>query len=142
MSSESELHGEFASKLKEKQNASPYYKHLGMMVSEIGRGYSRLTMQCAEKLTGRFGMIHGGALASLADSAMAVSLMSMFSLEDRVASIEMKINFVSPVSSGEVTAEGRVLHIGRTIGTAECEIKNQEGRLVAKAIGTYAIIRR
>jgi uncharacterized protein (TIGR00369 family) len=57
------------------------------------------------------------------------------------ATLELKINFLKPVWTGRLRAEGRVVKRGRTVGLAECDVRNGEGQLVARASSTCLTLR-
>ena len=116
----------------------PFWELLGIEVVEIDDGYAKLVMPFHEKLTQPYGIVHGGAIFSLADSAVAIATTSMVEPERKVLTIEMKINFLAPVKDGVMEAKASVLRKGRII-PAEVDITNN-GLLVAKAIATYIIL--
>jgi len=116
----------------------PIWDLLGIEVVEMGRGYSKLIMPFSEKLTQPYGLVHGGAIFTLADSAVAVSIASLVKPDKKFVTIEMKINFLEPVKKGIIEAKAIVLRKGR-IMPAEVDIIN-DGELVAKAIATYIIL--
>jgi len=116
----------------------PFWELLGIRVVEVGEGYAKLEMPFSEKLTQPYGIVHGGAIFSLADSAIAVAIVSCVEPGKIFVTIEMKINFLAPVKEGMMEAEARLLRRGRII-PAEVDIKNN-GKLVAKAIATYIIL--
>lgn len=116
----------------------PIWDLLGIEVVEMGRGSSKLIMPFSEKLTQPYGLVHGGAIFTLADSAVAVSIASLVKPEKKFVTIEMKINFLEPVKEGIIEAKAVVLREGR-IMPAEVDIIN-DGELVAKAIATYIIL--
>ncbi len=116
----------------------PFWGLLGIEVVETDYGYAKLVMPFHEKLTQPYGIVHGGAIFSLADSAVAVATISMVEPERKVLTIEMKINFLAPVTDGVMEAKARVLRKGRII-PAEVDITNN-GVLIAKAIATYIIL--
>jgi len=58
----------------------------------------------------------------------------------RVVTIEMKINFLEPVDRGEIKADARVLRQGRTTSVVDCDVTDEDGRLVSKALMTFAVI--
>ena len=122
-------------------NSCPYYRLLGMEVTEIKGGESRIQMTFKKDLTHPYGIVHGGAMASLADSAVAMALGSLVEVKDRIATIEFKINFFLPVSKGELKAHAKIIHKGSKIAVGDVEVINEEGRLVAKVMATYSIMR-
>ena len=121
--------------------SSPYYRLLGMEVTEIKEGESRIQMPFKQELTHPYGFVHGGAIASLADSAVAMALVSLIEPKDRIATIEFKINFFVPVSKGELKAHAKIIHKGSKIAVGDVEVINEGGKLVAKVIATYSIMR-
>ena len=122
-------------------NSSPYYRLLGMEVVAMGNGYARLVMPVEERLLQVFGVVHGGATASLADSAVAVALISTSAEDEKALTVELKLNYLAPVTHGLLTAEARLFHRGRTIAAGDVEVRNGDGRLVAKGIATYMPVR-
>ncbi len=118
-------------------NGSPYYRLLGMRVESMGGGYARLVMPVEEKLLQIYQTVHGGATASLADSAVAVALISTSSDDEKAFTVELKLNFLAAVTHGSLTAEAWLVHRGKSIAVGDIEIRNGDGRLVAKGIATY-----
>ena len=117
-------------------NSCPYYRLLEIRVVSMGEGRARLTMPIDEKLLQIYEVGHGGAVASLADSAMGVALISASREDEAAVTIELKVNFVSPARKGMLTADAVLFQRGRTIAGGEVEIRDVEGRLVAKGMGT------
>ena len=122
-------------------NSSPYYRLLGMEVTEIREGESRIQMLFKEELTHPYGIVHGGAIASLADSAVAMALISLVKQKDKIATIEFKINFFVPISKGELKAHAKIIHKGSKTAVGDVEVINEKGKMVAKVIATYSIMR-
>src|ERR1700726_4818605 len=74
------------------------------------------------------GTLHGGVLCDLADAAMGVAYGSLLADDETFTTLELKINFLRPVWSGRITATGRVVQGGRTIGLMECDVVDASGR--------------
>jgi len=122
-------------------NSSPYHRLLGIEATEIRGGESRIQMLFKQELTHPYGIVHGGAIASLADSAVAMALISLVEPKDRITTIEFKINFFVPVSKGELKAHAKIIHKGSKTAVGDVEVINEGGELVAKVIATYSIMR-
>jgi uncharacterized protein (TIGR00369 family) len=75
----------------------------------------------------------------LADTAGGFASFLAAPKGSRVTTIEMKINFLEPVEHGEIKADARVLRQGRTTSVVDCDVTDQDGRLVAKALMTFSI---
>jgi acyl-CoA thioesterase len=112
-----------------------------MEVIEIKKGESKIKMPFKQELTHPYGIAHGGAIASLADSSVAMALISLVEPEDRIATIEFKINFFTPINKGTLEAHTKIIHRGFQTAVGDVEVKNEEGKLVAKLIATYSIKR-
>lgn len=120
-------------------NRSPFYQLLGMKILEIQDGKCRIEMPFRKKLTHPYRIVHGGAIASLADSAVAMALISLVKPTDRITTIEFKINFFTPVSQGKLMAKAKIIHKGSKTAVGDVEVLNEKGKLVAKVIATYNI---
>lgn len=85
--------------------------------------------------------VHGGVVASLADSAAAWAVYGSDNLKGIPVTVEMKINFLKPVKSGKLIAEARNVHGGSRIFVVDVEVKNDKGILVAKSLVTYYLLK-
>ena len=129
----------YLEKVRKATNSSPYYRLLGMKTTEITEGESWIQMHFREDLTHPYGIVHGGAIASLADSAVAMALIGLVKPKDRITTIEFKINFFVPVSKGELKAHAKIIHKGSKTAVGDVDVINGQGKLVAKVIATYNI---
>lgn len=102
-------------------------------------GRAVVAMRVRQRHRQLHGIVHGGIIAALADTAGALAIYMVLRRGTPMATIEMKINFLEPLAKGTVTAEGRMLRRGRNFAVAECDVRDHEGRLAAKALLTYAI---
>jgi len=118
-------------------NECPYYKLLGMHIEYADKGYARLNMRAKDDLFHPGGIVHGGAIASIADSAVAIALITYGST--KIATIELKINYLLPVDKGELIAEANIVFKGNQIAVGDVEVKDQEDKLIAKGIATYIV---
>lgn len=82
------------------------------------------------------GSLHGGVLCYVADMAMGMAWASGVAAGETFSTIELKINFFRPVWKGRLTADAKVVRRGKTVGYVECEVKDEQGRLVAKSSST------
>jgi len=122
-------------------NSSPYYRLLEMEVTEIRAGESRIQMPFKQDLTHPYGIVHGGAIASLADSAVAMALIGLVEPEDRITTIEFKINFFTSIDKGRLEAHATIIHKGSKTAVGDVEVLDEKGKLVAKLVATYSIKR-
>lgn len=118
---------------------SPFYKLLNMKIEEVGDNYARLSIEIDERHIQFLRTVHGGVIASLADSAAAWAIYGSKNVKGIPVTVEMKINFLKPVKSGKLVAEARNLHKGSKIFVSDVEVKNSRGTLIAKSLVTYYI---
>jgi len=112
-------------------NQLPYWRLLGIRLKEMNPGHVKLTMKVRSDLTQSAGVLHGGATASLMDSAMGAAVWSLNMPSARGATVELKINYISPVEPGdEIEAEARVINNGNTLAVSTAEARNREAKLV------------
>ena len=126
---------------KKKLERSPFSDYIGIEVVDLEQGFVRLRLSFSEKLTQPYGVLHGGVIVSLADSAVAKALSTMIKPDERIAAIEIKCNFLIAIEEGTITAEAKIIHKGTRTAVGEVNIWDNEHRLVAKTIATYAIMK-
>jgi uncharacterized protein (TIGR00369 family) len=117
----------------------PYWSTIGMEVLSTEVGGATVRIRYDSGLLNSNGVVHGGAVFSAADAAIAVALLSLLKGGERIATIEMKINFVKAVEEEDVMAEARILHRGSRTAVGEATVRDSAGNLAAKALATYAI---
>jgi acyl-CoA thioesterase len=69
-------------------------------------------------------------------------LVGLVNKEDFITTMEMKINYIKPFGSGEIIAEAKIIHKGSNTAIGDVEVRDSNGNLVAKALSTYAIIKK
>ena len=116
----------------------PVWDLMGIKVVEMGEGTATLTMPVEEKMANPYGMLHGSGVYALADSAVAVAISTLTEKGKQFFTVEMKVNYLEPATTGIVEARAKVLRQGRVV-PGEVDVYN-ENKLVAKAIATYIIV--
>lgn len=109
---------------------------VGFRLRSVGSGEAIFELEAGPQHANPMGTLHGGILCDLADAAMGVAYASTLGDDETFTTLELKINFLRPVWTGALVATGRVVSRGRTIGLAECDVSDAEGRLVARASST------
>lgn len=128
-------------RLIERGEKSPFYQLLGMRIVEVRENYARLSVKIDKKHIQFLETVHGGVVASLADSAAAWAVYGSSNLKGIPVTVEMKINFLKPVKSGTLIAEARNVHEGSRVFVTDVEVKNDKGILVAKSLVTYYLLK-
>ena len=124
-----------------KDNGVPVARLIGFEPSVIGNGKAIVTLQAGPQHANPMGTLHGGILCDIADAAMGMAFASTLSEQESFTTVELKINFLRPVWQAQLRAEGTVVHRGRTVGYMECDVTDEDQRLIAKASSTCLVLR-
>ncbi len=118
----------------------PYYALLGIRAEPCEQpGHSRLVLDSRAELENSRGEIHGGVVASLLDAAMGVAVRSSCEAGQGAATVSLTVNYLQP-GRGGLVAEGSVVRTGRTLASAEANVVDASGRLVAHGLATMRIV--
>ncbi|BAN51153.1 hypothetical protein PCA10_54210 [Metapseudomonas resinovorans NBRC 106553] len=123
--------------LADLQTASDYSKLLGIEALSLGDGVAEARLPMADQVRNRALNMHGGAIFSLLDITMGLACSSSHGFDRRSATLECKINYIRPVTEGEVICKARVVHAGSRTLVVEADVL-QGDKLVAKGQGTFA----
>ena len=121
------------------QKKIPFVQHLGLTTEALGEGTARLSMPLPAHFTNSFGTAHGGVIMSLLDVALCTAARTLHPDSIGVVTIDMSTSFIGGGNGSSLIAEARVLKNGRSMIFVEGEAKNDDGSLVAKAIGTVRV---
>lgn len=123
-------------------DAFPVAKLVGMTMTAIEPGRAVFEMQADSRHHNPLGTVHGGIYCDLADAAMGWAYAATMPEGETFTTIELKVNFLRAAREGKLTAEATVVKAGTTLGYVECEVKDEQGRLVAKASSTCLKLNR
>ncbi len=120
---------------------APMAVTLGFRLAEVSAGRAVFEGLPEFRLYNPIGSVHGGFAASMLDSALGCAIFSTLAKGETWTTLELKLNFVRPMSedTGPVRAEGRVIHRGRTVATSEGTLTDRAGKLYAHATTTCMI---
>jgi len=127
-------------KLKQFLSEIPFNKHVGLRLVRLNK--DGVTIACAmrpELLNGS-GVLHGGVTATLADVAAGMAIARHLGRPRACTTVEMKINYLRPVTHGKVTARSHLIKVGSRLCCGRVEITDSERRPVAAALITYMIL--
>jgi uncharacterized protein (TIGR00369 family) len=118
----------------------PIGRLLGFVLKAIEPGRAVFEMEIDERHHNPMGTLHGGIYCDLADAAMGYAYAATLREGEAFTTVELKINFFRPVRHGKLIAEASVIKAGSTLGYVECDVKDHDGKLVAKAASTCMIL--
>jgi len=128
---------EIVAAVRERMKRGGAIELFGFDVERVAVGSAEFILDVQPKHKQLHGVVHGGILASLADTTAAIAAYSAVPPGTQIATVEMKINFLEAVGDGRVRAVARVLRAGRNFVVTECEIFSSDGTLAAKALLTF-----
>jgi uncharacterized protein (TIGR00369 family) len=128
-------------RIKVGEVGAPVAKLVGFRLTSVESGKAVFELEAGPQHANPMGTLHGGVLCDVADAAMGVAYASTLGDEESFTTLELKINFLRPYRNGTLTASARVVKAGRTIGLAECDVTDAEGRLIARAMSTCMTLR-
>jgi len=114
---------------------------IGFRLTEVEAGRAVVELDADARHANPMGTVHGGILCDIADAAMGMAYASGLDDGESFTTLELKINFLRPVWKGRLTATGRVVKGGRSVGLVECDVHDDNGRLVARASSTCMTLR-
>jgi uncharacterized protein (TIGR00369 family) len=115
----------------------PYAQFLGLRLGEIHKGQVSIHLDVRDELKQNQGVVHGGAIASLIDTASAFAVLTQIETNERVTTTDLTIHYLRPITSGRMTATARVVRGGRRLFVLSIEVTNDTSVLVATAVTTY-----
>lgn len=121
--------------------SGPFAKLLDVVVARADDAGVELTMDAGEEHLNANGIVHGGALMTLLDMAMATTVTRVLAPDERTASITINTDFLRAAKPGRLVATARLERRGRTAAFPVCDVR-QEGELVARGTGVWAISKR
>src|SRR5262249_53127941 len=87
----------------------PYAKFLGLELGEISEGEVTIHLDVRDELKQNQGVVHGGAIASLIDTASAFAVLTQIEVDERVTTTDLTIHYLRPITTGRMTAKARIV---------------------------------
>jgi uncharacterized protein (TIGR00369 family) len=122
---------------------TPFNRALRFELLNRGDGSASITLPIESWFLQENGVVHGGIIASVADTAAVYALIGRVEKSEQMTGVEFKINFLRSATfdGGPITARATAVRSGRTIGVCDVEVSQKE-QLVAKGLFTYVFIVR
>jgi uncharacterized protein (TIGR00369 family) len=129
-----------AAQLKRIHNAIrtvPFARFLRLELDEVASGKATLSLKIRKDLTQNQGVVHGGAIASLIDTATALAIISLLEPKEKVSTVDLTISYLRPAVGGRLTAVATVVRAGRRLFVVSAEVFDNQRKLIATALSTY-----
>ncbi len=118
----------------------PFFTLLGLEIEKVTKDFCRMRLPFRPQLRTAAEMVHGGAIASLIDSAGVVAVWSnVDSSVTRGATIDLTVNYMAAAEGVDLTAEAQVIRRGRSVVFVDVDVTSPNGERVAKGLLTYKL---
>ena len=128
-------------RIKAGEIGAPVSELIGFRLTSVEPGKAVFELDAGPQHANPMGTLHGGVLCDVADAAMGIAYASTLGESESFTTLELKINFLRPFRTGKLIATARMVKAGRTIGLAECDVTDADGRLIARAMSTCMTLR-
>ena len=118
-----------------------FWDLLGFTIERADETMAVLRMDVPEALLSPFGTVHGGVIATLFDTGLAVAIAHRLEPDDRIATHNLNVTYVAFTRHRVLRCRASVVSVRRTVAVAEGEVAAADGTLVAKALGTFGVRR-
>ncbi len=122
--------------VQERVRGAPYPHLICMTIASLELDACRIELTVDERHLQPFGIVHGGVLAALIDTATFWAGFVRLPEDAGLVNVDLKLNYLKSVVRGRLRAEGRCLRAGRQIGYAESGVYDDSGELVAHGTST------
>jgi uncharacterized protein (TIGR00369 family) len=131
------LTGSQLERIKKALATVPFAKLLGIELEDVAPGTATLGFDIRNDLKQNNGVVHGGAIASLVDTATAFAIISLLPADEKATTADLTISYLRPLRNGRAHATARVIRAGRRLIVVSAELVDDEGELIATALTTY-----
>jgi len=119
----------------------PVAELVGFTAESVGDGEAVMSFEAGPEHANPMGTLHGGILCDVGDAAMGYAYASTLADDESFTTLELNVNYLRPVWDATLTATGRVVSGGRTVGLVECDVRDEDDRLVARLSSTCLTLR-
>jgi uncharacterized protein (TIGR00369 family) len=126
-------------RLREALYRSAFHSWVGISVVSASAGDVLVAFDAAPDHLNLQGLVHGGMLAILADTACGLSIRSAMEAGRLHVTTDLDIHYLSPARPGRLYGRGRAIKVGRSLAFAEASIEDGEGKLLARAQSRFSV---
>ena len=120
---------------------APIVDLIGIHPTKVEDGSVTMEMEASKKHWNPLETVHGGVLCDIADAAMGASFFTTLTEGESYTTVDLSIKFLSPVIKGKIIAHGYVVRRGKHLGFMECELRDVNDNLVAKASSSCMVLK-
>ncbi len=133
-----EIDKELLEKAQSVFSVAPFVQLLGMELADLKDGEAVVKLKVRDELRQPHGLLHGGATASVIDTAMAFAVVTKLGDEEKASTVDLNVYYLRPVIDGEIICKAKVVKSGRRLLTVSAEVFDESDKLIATALSTYS----
>lgn len=118
-----------------------YVDLLGMRPLAAEPGHVRMEFTASEQFLNPAGVVQGGFITAMLDDTMGPAVIAQLGPGHFAPTLELKVSFLRPVGPGRLVADGRVVHLGRSVAFLEGSLADDQGNVVATATATARVVK-
>jgi molybdopterin converting factor subunit 1 len=118
-----------------------YVELLGMRPLHLEPGHMRFEFRATEQFLNPAGVVQGGFLTAMLDETMGPAALSMLGPGHFIPTLELKVSFLRAARAGRLVADGRVVHMGKSVAFLEGSLADEDGEVVATSTATARVVR-
>ena len=126
----------YVAAVQDSVHGAPYPHLIGMTIAALAFDSCRIELTLGERHMQPFGIVHGGVLATLIDTATFWAGFMRLPQDVGLVNVDLKLNYLKAVAGGKLRADGRCLRAGRQISYAEASVFDEAGELIAHGTST------
>lgn len=126
--------------VRERVDASTFHRAFGMTLEHVAEGEVDVALVVGAEHLNLMGTVHGGVLATLADTATGLAYRTVLEPGTTFTTIQLQVTYLAAGRAGRIVARGRVVKRGRRTGYAEANVVDAEDRLLARATALLAVM--
>jgi uncharacterized protein (TIGR00369 family) len=126
--------------LAERVRRSPFHRWAGMELVSVGDGRSELAMDLLPQHFNPQGIVHGGIISALADTAIGLALRAKLRPGFTHRTAQLNVHFLAKGEGNRLVGRGVAVHLGTKMGYGEAEVLDGQGRLLARATATFIVL--
>ncbi len=115
----------------------PFLKLIGMELVDLKTGEAIVRLKMRDELRQPHGLLHGGATASVIDTAMAFAVVTCLAENEKASTVDLTVHYLRPVTEGAIVCTAKIVKAGKRLLTVSAEVVNDEEKLIATALSTY-----
>lgn len=133
-----EFDGALSQKAQEVFSKIPFVNLIGMELAGLHDGRATVKLKMRDELRQPHGLLHGGATASLIDTAMAFAVVTRLTGQEKASTVDLNVYYLRPVTKGWIICHAKIVKAGKRLLTVSAEVFDEEENLIATALSTYA----